>query len=652
MVLVLSAGCGGGAVPSASPESTPPSAHTPVRGPEPRTWPEVSPTPQRVSRIGQDLSVPGVVRLHVGKEVDQPTTEVVGDVLRSAGASQVDVGDVADGKTSDTNTLSVVLGTLGDQNVTRALTALGTPVPSTLPAEGYVLTAGRRAGAPTVVLTGQDADGLFHAAQTLRQLTGRGAVAGVTVVDHPTVPIRGVVEGFYGRPWSFEDRMEHLAFSGAMKMNTYLYAPKDDPYHRDRWREPYPAEEAEKLAQLVRQAKRNHVRFTFAISPGQSVCHSGEADRDALRRKMRAVHDMGVRSFSVALDDITPLPAWSCADDLARYGLLTEATFGQAQAELLNALQRDLAETFADTEPLEMVPVQYSEVVNSPYKRALRELLDPRVRVMWTGVGVLPSAVTAGDARRAREVWGRKVLLWDNYPTNDFNGSAGRLLLAPYDRREAGAMRELAGVLLNPMNQAAASELPLFTAADFAWNPAGYDAAESARAAARRLANGNEDVVRALLLLIDVEHHVPDPNGDPLRPQAPELARQLDGFRAAWARGERDAALTALRSTAQRMIDARSVIHDGVADREFVDDVDPWLTALSLWGRALSRTCDALAAKAGGNTAQAEAVFQEAKELADQTNGIRTRPGITSEPGVVRVADGVLDTFLGQARTL
>ncbi|MGW5442114.1 beta-N-acetylglucosaminidase domain-containing protein [Streptomyces asiaticus] len=82
------------------------------------------------------------------------------------------------------------------------------------------------------------------------------------------MPLRGVIEGFYGSPWTHAERMDQLAFYGDVKMNTYIYAPKDDPYHREKWREPYPAAKLAELGELVRQATDHHVRFTFAVSPG------------------------------------------------------------------------------------------------------------------------------------------------------------------------------------------------------------------------------------------------------------------------------------------------------------------------------------------------------------------------------------------------
>src|SRR5690606_25847869 len=169
----------------------------------------------------------------------------------------------------------------------------------------------------TIALAGADAAGTFYAAQTLRQLVADGAVAGVGVIDHPARRHRGSVEGFYGSPWTTEERLDQLAFHGRFKLNTYVYAPKDDPWHRDRWREPYPADRLDALGRLVEAAAANHVRFTFAVSPGVSICYSDPDDVAALTAKLEAVRGLGVRSFSIALDDIDPA-RWHCDGDAER----------------------------------------------------------------------------------------------------------------------------------------------------------------------------------------------------------------------------------------------------------------------------------------------------------------------------------------------
>ena len=144
------------------------------------------------------------------------------------------------------------------------------------------------------------------------------------------MPTRGTVEGFYGPPWTHQDRMDQLAFYGDVKMNTYIYAPKDDPYHRERWRDPYPPDKLAQVQELIRQAAAHHVKFTFALSPGTSICYSNPADFQALQAKLQVMYDSGVRDFSVPLDDIS-YTRWNCDQDRAAYGPPSEGAAGRAQ---------------------------------------------------------------------------------------------------------------------------------------------------------------------------------------------------------------------------------------------------------------------------------------------------------------------------------
>ena len=116
------------------------------------------------------------------------------------------------------------------------------------------------------------------------------------------IPLRGVVEGFYGKPWTQAQRVDMIEFCGAHGLNAYIYAPKDDPYHREKWREPYPKSQMKKLAALVREAQAHNVRFIFAVSPGLSFSFTplrGAEDREKLLEKLNSVYAVGVRDFAV-----------------------------------------------------------------------------------------------------------------------------------------------------------------------------------------------------------------------------------------------------------------------------------------------------------------------------------------------------------------
>jgi hyaluronoglucosaminidase len=388
-----------------------------------------------------------------------------------------------------------------------------------------------------------------------------------------------------------------------------------------------------------------------------------------LMAKLRAVYGLGVRTFSIPLDDID-YTTWNCGRDQARYGAPSPRAAARAQVDLLNAVQQDFLDSQVGARPLQMVPTEYGDLAETPYKATIRHGLDPRVEVMWTGTAVVPAHIHIAEARRAAAVWGRKVFVWDNYPVNDYDRSVGRLFLAPYSNREPGLHRQLAGIVLNPMNQAAASKVALTGGADFSWHDRGYDAAATARFAAAQLAGGDEATTEALLAFFDVEHLIPTFGKELWQPQAPELSRRLARFRAAWARADsqvsrstdakaranakaarevKATAIRELRPYAQLLAEAPERIRAGVTDRAFVADCGPWLDALDLWGDAFVRTLDGLQAGVDGEREQARRAFAAAEDLASKAERVTTVPGETRPQGVVRVGDGVLDAFLAQA---
>lgn len=617
--------------------------------------PQVTPQPREIERVGDDVRVAGKVEVVVDPVADGPTRQLAEQVLRMAGADEVVVREP--GERADDAGLRVRIGAQDAPSVTRGLQAAGQELPEGLGPEGYALAVTTDAD-PQVVVGAEGSAGAYYGVQTLRQLASPGRIAGVAVQDSPAMPLRGAIEGFYGPPWSHEDRMDQLAFYGDAKLNSYVYAPKDDPYHREKWREPYPRREFDQVRELIDQAGEHHVKFTFALSPGSSICYSDESDFRALRDKLESMRAAGVHDFSIPLDDIS-YTSWNCAGDERAYGPPSEEAAGRAQADLLNRVQHEFVDAHPDVSPLQTVSTEYSDLEDSPYKQRIREELDERVLMMWTGDGVIPEQITTEDAREAEQLWGRELLLWDNYPVNDFDGSEGRLMLGPYAKRQPGLGEELAGDIVNPMNQAAASKVVLLGAADFSWNDQDFDPQRAWRAAADYLAGqrfaGGDPGLRtdpgtadALRVFFDLEHMAPVANGSAWLPPAPELDRRLQEFRSEWDGGDRERALRDLDEYAQRIAGAPERIRDG-APQDFVADAEPWLRATDLWGDALVSTVAGLRARAGGDAGQASGHFDRAAELADRAGQVRTDPNASRPQGTVRVADGVLDVFVVQA---
>ncbi|MCE4370863.1 beta-N-acetylglucosaminidase domain-containing protein [Xanthomonas hortorum] len=615
---------------------------------QPVTQPAIFPTPMSIALEGGTVTLGRSVVLVVAPGADPASVALVRRILGTAGVTKI---STASRLPATLDRPHIVLGT-GEAAVVRDALTRSKAAQDTHK-EGYTLASVALGNGSLITLAGHDNDGLFHAAQTLRQLVERPAIPTLVIQDYPAMPIRGTIEGFYGAPWSMADRTKHLEFLARTKANTFIYSPKDDPYARDRWREAYPAATLKALGKLAATAKRNHVDFVYAISPGPTVCFSDPADAKALLRKFDAFRALGVRSFYVALDDIE-YTKWNCERDKTTFGDSGAQAAGIAQSHLLNLVQADLIARHDASSELIMVPTEYFDAKESPYKEALRKHLDPKVVVQWTGTDVVPPAISIPDARAATKAFGRKTLLWDNYPVNDFETSAGRLLMAPYTRREAGLSAELSGIVSNPMNQEVPSRVAVMGLTAFAWNDKDYDAQRTWHAAARDLAGGDARVTAALLTFFDTQHLAPTFGSQPWQEQAPGLKAVLDHVRETIALGDaaaRSQAIAELARTADEIAAAPQIIREGVADKGFAEQARPWLEAMQGWGRALQQTAAGLDAANRGD-AQATVAFADAKQSAAEAAAIPSIPGATRFGGPVKIADGVLDRFVADAPRL
>jgi hyaluronoglucosaminidase len=252
---------------------------------------------------------------------------------------------------------------------------------------------------------------------------------------------RGLIEGFYGRPWTWDERLEVMAWCHERGMTHYLYAPKDDALHRDRWRDPYPADD---LAGFERLVDSDTLQVGFGLSPGLSIDYDSPEDRATMMAKIAPLLDLGVRFVCLALDDIPPAPG-----------------LGRRHAQLTSWLREQLA----DRAELILVPTEYTGTASTPYLDALAAGTPHDVSIAWTGVTVVCDRITVEQARaRADALGGRAPLIWDNYPVNDAI-MADRMFLGPLRGRDAGLVEVCSGYVANPMVQPLASRLPLASCA-------------------------------------------------------------------------------------------------------------------------------------------------------------------------------------------
>lgn len=300
-----------------------------------------------------------------------------------------------------------------------------------------------------------DEDGLFYANDTLAALKAEaagGKVKCVRIEDYPSIAVRGVVEGYYGRPWGYEGRVSLIKFMRSVKMNTFIYGPKDDPYHHSKWRQSYPVKQKEEFRKLLAVAAECNVDFHWAIHLGGNFAKKGEeraGDYVKLFAKLSEMYDLGVRSFAVFFDDFGDSNA-------------------AAHAEICNKVVGEFINAKPGCTRLVVCPRIYWGL-GSKYIRTLGEKLDPSVDIMWTGERVCRD-IPVSDVEKITEAQGRAPYLWWNWPVNDF--CRKKVLMG---RTYGLSGTKLSGFVTNPMENCEANKVAIFGCADWAWNPEGFD---------------------------------------------------------------------------------------------------------------------------------------------------------------------------------
>jgi hyaluronoglucosaminidase len=278
--------------------------------------------------------------------------------------------------------------------------------------------------------------------------------------------IRGALEGFYGPYYSPTEREDLICFIGRLGMNHYLYAPKQDKYQRDNWREPYRDLDMARFANTVKIAEINNVSFDYCISPGGSIEYSSASEIDTVWNKFVTFYDVGVRNFGLLLDDIEPKLKFR-SDQLA-FSNLAEAQ-SRLGNEIINRLKNKNGEC-----QLSICPTIYHGAAPfSEYESQLARDLDNKINIFYTGPEICSQKISHIQVENWRMATGRKPLIWDNYPVNDL-GMKDEMHLGPLTGREELNGRLVRGLVANLMNQAEASKIPLYTVAKFLNCPENY----------------------------------------------------------------------------------------------------------------------------------------------------------------------------------
>lgn len=308
----------------------------------------------------------------------------------------------------------------------------------------------------------------------------------------PEPRARGVPPGFRWRGikgwlWRPEQYLAEIPFLAARRMNFMMVCYGSlcdiesygwgDP-RCNRWWEPLPETKREAYADVVRACHARGIAFCFSMNPAlfsaRPLDYESPADTDALYQHYAWMQGLGVRWFSIAMDDIT------------------EGIDPHGQAALVNEVLQRLRASDPDAQMI-FCPTYYwgdgTEVAAADYLAVLARELHPDTYVFWTGDSVV-GPITRRAAESYRNAVGHRLFIWDNYPVNDAHPT---MHLGPVVMRDPDLCAVADGYMSNSMcPQNEANRIPLSTCADYAYNPWAYDPARSIGQAIIHLAQTDE----------------------------------------------------------------------------------------------------------------------------------------------------------------
>jgi hyaluronoglucosaminidase len=255
----------------------------------------------------------------------------------------------------------------------------------------------------------------------------------------------GYIEGYYGRLLSWDDRAQLLTALKRLGLNTYVYGPKEDPFHRVQWKHVYPREWTGQFTRFVKDGKKKNITVVACLSPGLSYDYRDGSDYRALLRKFTTFIACGAETVSLFMDDIP--------ETLPKNSVQSYSSLGQAHAVLLSRLQNDLRKHYPRVS-LWFCPTVYCDSFAKGGIRKNRYLLDlskglPRdVMLFWTGPSVISDKIDKKNIAPVSDLFCGNIVIWDNLYANDY--CPHRLFAGPYRGRSRAVLSSIRGICLNP----------------------------------------------------------------------------------------------------------------------------------------------------------------------------------------------------------
>ncbi len=241
----------------------------------------------------------------------------------------------------------------------------------------------------------------------------------------------GYIEGYYGKLLSWNDRKRIIDKISEINFSFYLYAPKEDTFHREDWRASYPKNWLNKFQRFCTYANNKNVSIIAGISPGINFNFKKEFLKKELKllvKKIKLFQSCGANEIAILFDDIPNNIS------LKEKGVQTD---GLHHSRIINLLGKLLKIDFF------VVPKIYAyelEDKDKLYIDNFFKYIDCRHKILFCGNKIV--AMKKVDFKVPIKCK-NKIIFWDNFYANDY--CPRKLIIGPWKYRE-----NLQNIMINP----------------------------------------------------------------------------------------------------------------------------------------------------------------------------------------------------------
>lgn len=429
---------------------------------------------------------------------------------------------------------------------------------------------------------------------------------------------RGVIEGFYGEPWSHAARLRMLGALSRLGLETFVIAPKHDRRTKDARLGRLDHRERHELSELVAVARDQRIDLVIGISPERVF--GKNAAQHALWERLADLSELGVSRIALTFDD-----TWATF-----VGGLASFERGLGHARLARRAKRLLREKSPRAEVF-VAPAVYHKRVEELSSRALAYLrglgaLGGDVPAAWTGPNVFSRLIEARDVTRLSRATGLSIWIWNNAITNDWLPIATgepiglrpwqKLSFGPVENLGTGLAEVSRGILLNGAREPALTEISLAHLAELGDGDS-RDARTHERAVESIVGPGPKNGMMRLYDLTK-RHDLTAPSNF----EAKELdARIRDAIAG---RGSIEALVTELSALGS----LEGELEESLDDREMWREIAPTLRKVTLAAQAARLCLERAQAMRSGERQRASALGRTIDRLLAEARALRWRAGV------------------------